>query len=282
MKISSGATAELLCLREAARRLEWRPAFLAALLVTSVVACSPRKHPPQPAPEKREIVVGAAISLREAFLEIGQAFQKQTGTTVRFSFGASGVLEKQIEAGAPLDVFASAGEREMAELQGKGLIQISSRADFARNTLVLVAPVDAKLRLPSLAALAGNEVKRVAIGNPSTVPAGYYAQQLLRSLQLWETLEPKLIPAENVRQVLDYVMRGEVDAGIVYSTDVAIAHGQVKVCAEAPQGKYGPILYPIAILQTAANNPMAHSFESMVLGAEGQTILAKYGFRNTR
>lgn len=282
MKISSSEKAEPRRLREAVRRLEWRTALVAAFLVASLVACAPRKHPSKPTPEKHEIVVGAAISLREAFLEIGQAFKKKTGTTVHFTFGASGVLEKQIEAGAPVDVFASAGEREMAELQGKGLIQISSRADFARNALVLVAPADSKLRLRSFASLSDKEVKRVAIGNPRTVPAGFYAQQLLRTLNLWETLEPKLIPSENVRQVLDYVMRGEVDAGIVYSTDVAIAHGRVKVCAEAPKGKYGPILYPIAILQTAANNLMAHRFESMVLGAEGQTILAKYGFRNTR
>ncbi len=255
-------------------------ALLVTLLGAVCFACSPRKPAPQPAPEKNEIVVAAAISLREAFLEIGQTFQKQTGTTVRFSFGASGELEKQIEAGAPVDLFASAGEREMAQLQAKGLIDMASRADFARNSLVLVVPADSKLRLRNFSALAGKEVQHVAIGNPQTVPAGYYARQLLRSLKLWEPLQPRLVPAENVRQVLDYVMREEVDAGIVYSTDVAIAHGKVKVAAAAPEGKYGPILYPIAILQPAASNRAAHRFENLVLGAEGQNILAKYGFRN--
>jgi molybdate transport system substrate-binding protein len=261
-----------------ARRL----ALLAGILCAGLSACSPQTPPSKPAPEKRPIVVAAAISLREAFLETGQAFQKQTGTIVHFSFGASGELEKQIEAGAPFDIFASAGEREMAELQAKGLIQVSSRADFARNSLVLVVPTDSKLRLSSFPALAGKEVKRVAIGNPRTVPAGYYAQQLLRSLQLWDALEPRLVPAENVRQVLDYVMREEVDAGIVYATDVAIAHGKVKVRVHAPEEKYGPILYPIAILEQASNNRAARNFERLVLGSEGQSILAKYGFRNTR
>jgi molybdate transport system substrate-binding protein len=259
-----------------------RFALLTAILCAQWLACSPRKPPSKPTPAKPEIVVAAAISLREAFLEMGQTFQKQTGTTVHFSFGASGELEKQIEAGAPIDIFASAGEREMAELQAKGLIQVSSRADLARNSLVLVVPADSKLRLSSFPALAGKAVKRVAIGNPRTVPAGYYAQQLLRNLHLWDPLEPRLIPAENVRQVLDYVMREEVDAGIVYATDVAIAHGKVKVRAVAPEGKYGPILYPIAILQQASNHRAAQRFESLVLGSEGQRILAQYGFRNTR
>lgn len=257
-------------------------ALLVWTFCVGLVACSTRTPRPKPQPEKNEIVVAAAISLREAFLGLGRTFHEQTGANVHFSFGASGELEKQIEAGAPIDIFASAGEREMAELQAKGLINVPSRADFARNSLVLVAPADSKLGLASFPALAQPRVKRVAIGNPRTVPAGYYAQQLLRSLELWDRLEPRLVPAENVRQVLDYVMRGEVDAGIVYSTDVAIAHGKVKVAAEAPQGKYGPILYPIALLQQASANAAAHRFESMALGSEGQRILAQYGFRSTR
>jgi len=225
-----------------------------------------------------EIVVGAAISLKEAFNELGSVYQQRTGTKVTFSFGASGELEKQIEAGAPLDVFASAAEREMDELEGKNLIDRATRADFVRNSLVLVVPRDSKLELHSFSGLEQPGVTKIAIGNPKTVPAGQYAQQLLRNTQLWPNLESRLILAENVRQVLDYVSRGEVDAGIVYATDVPIAHGKVLVAARAPDGQYGPILYPLAVVRGSPNAQAAKRFVDLVLSPEGVAILKRYGF----
>jgi molybdate transport system substrate-binding protein len=225
-----------------------------------------------------EIVVGAAISLKEAFNDLGALYQKKTGTKVTFSFAASGELEKQIEAGAPMDVFASAGQKEMDELQGKNLIDRSTRADFARNSLVLVVPADSKLHVQSFSDLEKPAVAKIAIGNPQTVPAGQYAQQLLRHTGLRPKVEARLILAENVRQVLAYVAQGEVDAGIVYATDVAVAKGKVAVAAHAAEGDYGPILYPMAVVKDSANARAAKAFVDFVASAEGIEILKNHGF----
>ncbi len=225
-----------------------------------------------------QVIVGAAISLKEAFNEIGASYQRQTGTEVTFSFGASGELEKQIEAGAPIDVFASAAEKEMDDLQRKNLIVQSTRADFVRNTLVLVVPADSKLGIHSFSDLEKPAVTKISIGDPNTVPAGQYAQELLRNTQLWPRLESHLIVAENVRQVLDYVSREEVDAGIVYATDVPIAHGKVSIAARAPDNNYGPILYPVAVIKGSRNEKAARGFVDLVLSPKGVEILKKHGF----
>ena len=140
-------------------------------------------------------MVGAAISLKESFNELGGVYERRTGTKVTFTFGSSGELEKQIEAGAPVDVFASAAEKEMDELQAKNLIDRATRADFARNSLVLVVPADSKLQVQSFSDLEKPSVTKIAIGNPKTVPAGQYAQQLLRNMQLWPKVESRLILA---------------------------------------------------------------------------------------
>ncbi|MGH9400848.1 MAG: molybdate ABC transporter substrate-binding protein [Terriglobia bacterium] len=224
------------------------------------------------------ILVAAAASLQEAFNEIGGAYKRRTGNSVTLTFGASGELERQIEAGAPVDVFASAGEKEMRELQAKQMVQPSTVADFVSNSLVLVAPTGAKRRIHSFADLRQPAVKMIAIGNPKTVPAGQYAEQFLRNTGLWAAIQPRLVFAENVRQVLDYVDHGEVDAGIVYATDVAIAHGKVSVAARAPKGEYGPILYPIAVVKGSRNDQAAREFVRFVLSPGGMNILKKNGF----
>lgn len=229
-----------------------------------------------------EIVVAAAVSLKDAFGEIARLYQDQTGVRVLFNFGGSGELEKQIEFGAPADVFASAGEREMDELAHKGLIADSSRADFVANRLVLIVPTGPQPSIRAFPDLADARVKRIAIGNPRTVPAGHYAQQALRGAHLWEKVRDRLILAENVRQVLEYVVRGEVDAGLVYSTDVEIAHGQVREVGEAPEGTYGPIRYPIAPLSAAKRPVAARGFVQFVLSSDGQRILKRFGFASVK
>jgi len=228
--------------------------------------------------QAREIVVAAAISLSEAFNEIGRLYQQRTGDAVTFSFASSGELEKQIEAGAPVDVFASAGEKEMDQLQAKQLIDQSTRANFVRNTLVLMVPTGSKVALHSFAELVEPGVQRIAIGDPKTVPAGQYAEQLLRNLQLWSKVQSRLVLAENVRQVLDYVVREEVEAGIVYATDVNIAKGKATVVASAPEQDYGPVLYPIAVVKESGSAQAARGFVNLVRSQDGVRILAKYGF----
>ena len=223
-------------------------------------------------------MVSAAISVKEALNEIGRLYQDRTGNKVVFSFGASGELEKQIEAGAPVDVFASAGEQEMDQLHTKQLIDQATRADFARNTLVLVLPTSSKVLVHSFADLEQPSVKRIAIGNPKTVPAGQYSQELLRNIRLWSKVQSRLVLAENVRQVLDYVGRGEVEAGIVYATDVQIAQGKAVLVARAPDRDYSPILYPIAVVKDSANAQAAKEFVDLARSADGIQILERYGF----
>ena len=249
-----------------------RAALLVALLLVWIL-------PPSASGQNRLIVVGAAISLKESFNELGSIYEHRTGTKVTFTFGSSGELEKQIEAGAPVDVFASAAEKEMDELQAKNLIDRATRRDFARNSLVLVVPADSQLHLQSYSDLQKPGVTKIAIGNPKTVPAGQYAEELLRNTQLWPKVESRLIMGENVRQVLDYVARGEVDAGIVYATDVQVAQGKVSVAARAADQDYGPILYPLAVIKDSANANAAKGFVDLVVSPEGNQILKKHGFR---
>ena len=254
-------------------------ALLIVALTLGASACGPQPRSGSSSAQSKGLVVSAAVSVENAFVEIANLYTARTGTKVNFSFGASGELEKQIEAGAPVDVFASAGEKEMDQLQARSLIDPATRADFAGNSLVLVVPAGSKLKLDSFRDLAEPQVKRLATGNPRTVPAGTYAQQSLQNLHLWSKLHSRLIFAEDVRQVLDYVMRGEVDAGIVYSTDVGIAHGKVTQVAEAPAGTYGPIRYPMAVIKGCAHPEAAKQFIKLVLSPEGEGILKHYGFR---
>lgn len=225
-----------------------------------------------------EIIVWAAASLQNALREIGTAYTSRTNNKVAFNFAASGALQQQIESGAPADVFASAGQNEMDALTRKNLIAVDTRKDFARNALVLVVPTDATAGINSFAGLGDEAVRRVAIGNPKTVPAGQYAERLLTKLNLWQALQPKLIRAEDVRQVLDYVARGEADAGIVYHTDALSARNRVRELARASEEESEPILYPVAIVKDSRRAEAARSFVEFLVGDEGQAILTKHGF----
>lgn len=161
----------------------------------------------------QELTLSVAISLKDVTEELGRTFMAaHPGVTLRYNFGASGDLQKQIEAGAPVDLFLSAAQRQMDELERKSLILVETRRAFARNALVVVKPADSKVDLTKPADLAEARIGRIAIGNPKSVPAGQYAEESLRTLALWDRVQPKLVFAENVRQVLDYVARGEVDA----------------------------------------------------------------------
>ena len=251
--------------------------FSTAALVLAATACGPKGNSGRSHPTS--IVVSAAVSVENAFVKIAKIYTARTGTKVQFSFGASGVLEKQIAAGAPVDVYASAGEKEMNQLQQQQLVAAGTRADFAGNSLVLVVPAGSKLKLGSFRQLSEPSVKRLAVGDPKTVPPGFYARQTPQHLHLWQKLHLQLIYAEDVRQVLDYVMRDEVNAGIVYSTDVMIAHGKVRQVATAPAGSYGPIRYPIAAVKGCAHPKAAEEFIKLVVSPRGEAILKQYGFR---
>ena len=227
----------------------------------------------------KEITVSAAISLKDAFVEMGKIFkERHPGVKLVFNFAASGDLARQIEAGAPVDLFASAAQNDMDDLDLKGLLVANSRTNFASNKVVLVKPARSRIPLNSFQDLQKNEIKRMVIGNPKTVPAGRYAEEVLRYFSLWNVIKEKLIFAEHVRQGLDYVARNEVDAAIVYSTDAFIRDKQVKIVAVAPDGSHQPIIYPIALVKGTKNENLAKSFISLILSEEGKKVLQKFGF----
>jgi len=250
------------------------------LTITLALAAIALTMPGADAQGKNEIIVSAAASLRNAFEEIGAIYEKQTGVRPNFNFAASGVLQQQIESGAPVDVFASAAQQQMDNIEKKGLLLDGTRKDFTGNSLVLITPADSKLKLNSFDDLSNAKVERIAIGNPKTVPAGQYAQDSLTAMKLWDKLQPRFIPAENVRQVLDYVSRGEVEAGLVYASDAAISEGKINVVANAPKGTHEEIVYPIAVIKDSANPEAAKKFIELTDSKTGKEILAKYGFAN--
>ena len=260
-------------------KIGWPAAILiAALLPALFTGCGMDRTTGDRPPQHREIVVSAAVSLKDAFEEIGKAFTAKTGTAVTFNFGASGALQRQIEGGAPVDVFASAGEPQMDALASAKAIAEATRRDFARNSLVLIVPAESTLDISRLDDLAAPGIKRIAAGNPKTVPAGQYADEAITASGVGETLRPKLILGEDVRQVLEYVARGEADAGLVYATDAKIAGGKVRVAATVPASSHRPILYPIAVIKDSKNSDAARGFVEFVLSGDGWDILAKYGF----
>jgi molybdate transport system substrate-binding protein len=230
-----------------------------------------------PALADQELLVAAAASLTNAMKEVAGHFEKtHPGTRIVCNFAASGVLLQQMAKGAPVDVFAAADQKTMNQAQEKNLIVPGSRKNFVSNRLVLIAPVDSRLALGSLNDLTRPEVKRVAVGNPATVPAGRYAQTALEKAGLWDKLSPRFILAGSVRQVLDYVNRGEVDAGLVYETDAAIARGKVKVIQTVTEPI--PILYPLAVTVATDKKVLAQEFLDFVLSPAAQEIFQRFGF----
>lgn len=223
-------------------------------------------------------VVSAAASLTRAFTEIGALLAAGDARSPVFNFGASGELLAQIRGGAPVDVFASAAAKEMDALEKEGLLLPGTRADFAANEIVVLVPAAATSAVSSLADLAKPTTARIAVANPATSPAGRYAAEVFAQLGLAEALRPKLVPGETVRQILDWVARGEVDAGVAYATDAAGRSREVRVAATAPAGSHQPIVYPIAVLAATAHPAAARAFVAAVRSAAGQAILARHGF----
>ena len=247
---------------------------LLALTVAALTAAGAAESAP------REATFSVAVSLKEAVEELGRRFmQAHPGVTLRYNFGSSGELQKQIEAGAPIDLFLSAAERQMDELERRNLIVAASRRVFAGNVLVAIKPLDSPLDLAKPADLLDARVRSVVVGNPKTVPAGQYAEQSLRALGVWERLRPRLVFAENVRQALEYVARGEVDAGFVYASDLASRPGRVKEAFRPGEDTYQAITYPVAVVSGAHEPALADAFVRLLLSPEGQAVLARFGFQ---
>ena len=223
------------------------------------------------------LTVSAASSLTNAFKEMALEFEKQhRGIRVQLNFAASGQLVQQILTGAPVDVFASADQETMDKLQVKNLIKSSDRFDFVSNSLVVIVPKSSKTKINQLPQLLDNGYQKIAIGLPASVPVGKYTKRVLEKNNLWESIEKKMIGSQNVRQVLDYVARGEVDAGFVYATDAAILANEVRVAIVVPTDQ--KILYPIAPISSSSHYADAKQWIAFVRSSKGNEILSKYGF----
>jgi len=224
-----------------------------------------------------DITVSAAASLTNAFKEIGAAYEKDhPGDKVLFNFAASDPLVQQISKGAPVDVFASADQDAMDKADGQKLLAPGSRKNFVANTLVLITPVNGKLAIKGVNDLQQASVTRVTLGNPASVPVGRYARNALEHAKLWSAVEPKAIYGTSVRQSLDYVARGEVDAGFVYATDAAVMKDKVTVVATIPTTT--PVTYPIALIEKGPQVEAGRKFVAYVMAPGAQAVLAKYGF----
>ncbi len=228
----------------------------------------------------QDMTLSVAVSLKDVTEELGRTFMAaHPGVTLHYNFGASGDLQKQVEAGAPIDVFLSAAQRQVDELEKQGLIVVATRRAFARNLLTVIKPSDSKVDMARAADLLEARVSRVAIGNPRTVPAGQYAEESLRALGLWERLQPKLVFAENVRQVLDYVARGEVEAGFVYTTDAVTRAQGVKETFRPSEDSYRPIVYPGAVVAASKQPALGRAFLDLLSGPQGRAALGRFGFQ---
>lgn len=224
-----------------------------------------------------ELTVSAAASLTESFREIASAYQDaHPGTQVHLNLAASGVLLQQIARGAPVDVLASADEVTMDRAQHDGLIDPQTRHVFASNSLWLVVPLASTAVPAALDELTGDGFKRVAIGHPDSVPAGRYAKGALEQAGLWEALQSRAILTQNVRQALNYLMRGEVDAGFVYATDAHAAREHVRAAFQVPVE--GGIRYPLAMVAASRQPDEALRFIDFVRSDRGQSILRRHGF----
>lgn len=228
--------------------------------------------------EAVELVVSAASSLTDSLNALKEIYQsKHPDETIFFNFGASGSLEKQIEEEAPVDIFISASVKEMDVLQQKKLILDDSRNNLLSNEIVLIVPKSNKFSIQGFVDLP--RAHRLVIGDPSFVPAGQYAKEILKSQGLFGLLEDRLVYGENVRQVLEYVARGDVDAGLVFSTDALIMKNQVRIVMVAPKGSHEPIFYPAAILKLSTHPQAANAFLSFISGPEGREVFSRFGFQ---
>lgn len=251
-----------------------KAAFLALALILTACTTRPEASPAAPT----EIVVSAAASMTDALREIQAGFEAENPTVkLKLNVGSSGTLQQQIEQGAPADLFISAAAGPMDNLVKKGLVEQSAVKVLATNKVVLVRGKAADDVVKSWEDLTSDKVKRIAVGNPGHVPVGQYAKSVLERMNLWSAVEKRLVLGEDVRQVLNYVESGEVQAGIVYSTDAATS-AKVIVLAEAPAGSHAPVVYPMAVLKESRNGARARELALYLLSEKGKQVLAKYGF----
>ncbi|WP_174567305.1 molybdate ABC transporter substrate-binding protein [Gottfriedia solisilvae] len=228
--------------------------------------------------EKVALTISAAASLKESLTEVQKVYEKQhPNVKLRFNFGASGALQQQIEKGAPVDLFFSAGKDKFAQLVNDGIILEDEYVDLVGNELVLVTPTNTESIVKKFEDLKKKDVMKISIGIPESVPAGQYAKESLENMNLWSSVEQKMVYAKDVRQVLSYVETGNIDAGIVYKTD-ALTSKKIEVVEEANKQTHQPILYPVGIIDHSKSRSEAKKFYLFLQGEKSKQIFEKYGF----
>ena len=224
-----------------------------------------------------QLTISAAASLNDVMTAIGNDYQKQhSGVKLRFNFASSGTLQRQIEQGAPVDVYLAAADKNMNELAARRLILADTRRELAQNRLVLIVPKNSTLSLHRFKDVLSNSVTHIAIGAPS-VPAGMRAQEVFTRLGIWPQVQRKAVRGKDVREVLAQVAAGNVEAGVVYRTD-ALVSPRVRVISMAPTSMHAPIRYPAAVVAESQNLNAARAFVDYLNGARAKTIWRQYGF----
>lgn len=257
-------------------------ASLMFLLVVGVLGCSKQ---PAPAPNTGEVpevnlTIAAAASLVDALNELELMYdEEKPNINLTFNLAASGVLQKQIEEGAPVDFFISAGKAQMDALVEKELVDAGSLKNLLGNELVLVVQADSEIS--SFDDLTTEAVEKISIGTPETVPAGKYAQETLTALNIWDEIQPKIVMGNDVRQVMTFVETQNVEAGLVYRSDAAQGKG-IKIATAAPAASSKPIVYPMAIVSGTKYAKEAADFAEFLLSDEAMQVLVKYGFIDIR
>jgi molybdate transport system substrate-binding protein len=224
-----------------------------------------------------DLTVFAAASLTDCLKQIAADYQKQSGQKVVFNFGASSTLARQIEEGAPADIFFSADEAKMDGLEKHGLLLSGTRKSRLSNSLVIVVTADSSLQITSATNLADAAIKRIALADPKTVPAGIYSKACLEKLHLWAAVEPKVVPTDNVRAALAAVESGNVEAGMVYKTDAAISK-KVKVACEISAKDTSNISYPMAVIKESSQREAAKAFLNYLNADAAAQVFEHYGF----
>jgi molybdate transport system substrate-binding protein len=224
-----------------------------------------------------EILVSAAASLTDVLKEISSGYQSKSKHTVKFNFGPSSSLARQIEEGAPADIFFSADLPQMDNLDKKGRLEPGTRKNLLSNQLVIIVPADSKLAISSPKDLLKAHVKRIALAEPTSVPVGVYSSKYLVDESLWDQVKPKVVPVQDVRATLASVESGNVEAGFVYKTDATVSK-KVKIVYEVPIDKGPKITYPVAIVKESKRKDAARDFLDYVQTSSAKELFKKHGF----
>jgi molybdate transport system substrate-binding protein len=255
--------------------------LLACCLVTLVAGCAADTKDKKNAQDGKqtEIFISAAASLTDVMNELTLMYNKTNpNVKITYSFGSSGALQSQIEEGAPADIFMSAAQKQMNELDKKELILKESRKNLLINKVVLITAKENPAGLKDFKDVTADKIKLIALGEPKGVPVGQYSEEIFGFLGILDAVKAKAIYGSDVRQVLTWVESGEAACGVVYATDAATTE-KVKVVAEAPAGSHKPVIYPIAILKSSKNVPSAQGFVDFLATKEAAVVFEKYGFK---